>query len=73
MYTVLYRSKFTDKMMSSRSGRAETRQSRKEDIKRVMHNVDKVITYIMIFRLDLIQIYAGIYIVHFDNSPPPLF
>jgi len=29
-------------MMSSRSGRAETRQSRKEDIKRVMHNVDKV-------------------------------
>jgi len=28
--------------MSSRSGRAETRQSRKEDIKRVMHNVDKV-------------------------------
>ena len=29
-------------MMSSRSGRAETRQSRKEDIKRVMHNVEKV-------------------------------
>jgi len=28
--------------MSSRSGRAETRQSRKEDIKRVMHNVEKV-------------------------------
>jgi hypothetical protein len=32
------------KMMSSRSGRAETRQSRKEDIKRVMHNVEKVYT-----------------------------
>ena len=28
--------------MLSRSVRAETRQSRKEDIKRVMHNVDKV-------------------------------
>jgi len=26
----------------SRSGRAETRQSRKEDIKRVMHSIDKV-------------------------------
>jgi len=29
-------------MMSSRSGRAETRQSKKEDTKRVMHNIDKV-------------------------------
>ena len=29
--------------MLSRSARAETRQSRKEDIKRVMHSVDKVI------------------------------
>ena len=28
--------------MLSRSARAETRQSRKEDIKRVMHSVDKV-------------------------------
>ena len=28
--------------MLSRSVRAETRQSRKEDIKRVMHNIDKV-------------------------------
>lgn len=28
--------------MMSRSGRAETRQSRKEDIKRVMHSIDKV-------------------------------
>ena len=29
--------------MLSRSVRAETRQSRKEDIKRVMHSIDKVI------------------------------
>ena len=28
--------------MLSRSVRAETRQSRKEDIKRVMHSIDKV-------------------------------
>ena len=28
--------------MLSRSAKAETRQSRKEDIKRVMHSVDKV-------------------------------
>ena len=28
--------------MLSRSARAETRQSRKEDIKRVMHSIDKV-------------------------------
>ena len=33
--------------MLSRSARAETRQSRKEDIKRVMHSVDKVITKIL--------------------------
>ena len=32
---------FENKMLS-RSARAETRQSRKEDIKRVMHSVDKV-------------------------------
>jgi len=38
------------KMMSSRSGRAETRQSRKEDIKRVMHNVEKVLVIIVVFR-----------------------
>ena len=31
--------------MLSRSARAETRQSRKEDIKRVMHSVDKVIIH----------------------------
>ena len=38
--------KFPDPQIStmlSRSARAETRQSRKEDIKRVMHSVDKVI------------------------------
>ena len=32
----------TSARMLSRSARAETRQSRKEDIKRVMHSVDKV-------------------------------
>ena len=31
----------TSKMLS-RSVRAETRQSRKDDIKRVMHSIDKV-------------------------------
>ena len=33
----------TSARMLSRSARAETRQSRKEDIKRVMHSVDKVL------------------------------
>lgn len=35
--------------MLSRSARAETRQSRKEDIKRVMHSVDKVTKTIIDF------------------------
>ena len=33
--------------MLSRSVRAETRQSRKEDIKRVMHSIDKVIDIVL--------------------------
>ena len=44
--------------MLSRSVRAETRQSRKEDIKRVMHNIDKVRLSSMIqcHRLIVIQV-----------------